>query len=113
MKEYLFSYGTLQKQNVQLELFGRLLRATPDVLEHYKIVSIEINDEKFLATGADKQQKTLAWSTDPNDVIEGMVFEITTDELFMADAYEPVNYKRIKVKLRSGKDAWIYIAYVD
>jgi hypothetical protein len=93
-------------------LFGRLLNGIPDVLEHYKIVSIEINDEKFLSTGADKQQKTLAWSTDPNDVIEGMVFEISMDELMMADRYEPVNYERIKVKLRSGKDAWIYIADV-
>ncbi|TMI71681.1 MAG: gamma-glutamylcyclotransferase [Bacteroidetes bacterium] len=113
MKEYLFSYGTLQKPNVQVELFGRLLHGTPDVLEHYKLVGIEINDEKFLATGADKHQKTLAHSTDPSDVIEGMVFEISPDELLMADTYEPVNYKKIKVKLRSGKGAWIYVADLE
>src|SRR6476619_6865805 len=101
MKEYLFSYGTLQKQNVQVELFGRLLNGTRDVLEHYRIVEIEIRDEKFLATGADKCQKTLGWSSDPNDVIEGMVFEMSRDELLMADRYEPANYKRIEVKLRS------------
>ena|SRR6185503_11441701 len=113
MKEYLFSYGTLQQQNVQVELFGRLLQGIPDMLEHYRIVSIEINDEKFLATGADKYQKTLARSTDPNDVIEGMVFEISPDELLTADRYEPVNYKRIKVKLRSGRNAWIYLTHVE
>jgi hypothetical protein len=110
MTEHLFSYGTLQKQYVQLQLFGRRLYGTPDVLEHYRIVDIEIRDEKFLATGEDEWQKTLARSTDPNDIIEGMVFEISMDELMMADRYEPVNYKRIKVKLRSGREAWIYIA---
>jgi gamma-glutamylcyclotransferase (GGCT)/AIG2-like uncharacterized protein YtfP len=113
MKEYLFSYGTLQKQNVQVELFGRLLNGTRDVLEHYRIVEIEIRDEKFLATGADKYQKSLASSTDPNDAIEGMVFEMSQDELLIADRYEPANYKRIEVKLRSGKEAWIYIADVE
>jgi hypothetical protein len=113
MKEYLFSYGTLQKPNVQLELFGRLLNGMQDVLEYYKLVDIEIMDEKFLATGADKHQKTLTHSTDPNDVIEGMVFEISPTELVLADNYEPVNYKRIKVRFRSGKEAWIYIADVQ
>ena len=39
-----------------------------------------------------------------------MVFEITVEELLHADKYEPANYKRIKVKLESGKEAWIYVA---
>ncbi|HET6995042.1 MAG TPA: gamma-glutamylcyclotransferase family protein [Chitinophagaceae bacterium] len=113
MKEQLFSYGTLQKQNVQLELFGRLLPGARDILEHYRIVQIEIKDEKFLATGEDNYQNTLAWSADSNDIIEGMVFDISPAELLMADKYEPVNYKRIKVKLRSGREAWIYIADME
>lgn len=32
MKEYLFSYGTLQRDEVQLELFGRLLTGKKDPL---------------------------------------------------------------------------------
>jgi hypothetical protein len=28
MKEYLFSYGTLQKEKVQLDLFGRILKGS-------------------------------------------------------------------------------------
>jgi hypothetical protein len=39
-----------------------------------------------------------------------MVFEVSTDELLVADKYEPANYKRVKVELDSGKKAWIYIA---
>ncbi len=45
-----------------------------------------------------------------NDNIKGTVFEITEEELQLADKYEPANYKRVKAVLESGKEAWIYIA---
>jgi gamma-glutamylcyclotransferase (GGCT)/AIG2-like uncharacterized protein YtfP len=108
MSENLFSYGTLQKDKVQLELFGRLLNGTKDILRGYKIASIEIKDESFLAKGEDKFQLTLIPSKD--DLIEGTVFELSSKELNLADKYEPDNYKRIKVTLQSGKSAWIYVA---
>jgi hypothetical protein len=44
MKEYLFSYGTLQKEKVQSDLFGRLLTGTKDILRGYKTSSIKITD---------------------------------------------------------------------
>lgn len=108
MIEYLFSYGTLQRDDVQLQLFGRLVRGVKDILNGYKIASIEITDESFLATGADKFQKTLIQSKD--DFIEGTVLEITNEELLIVDKYEPVNYQRVKVNLNSNKVAWIYVA---
>ena len=110
MSENLFSYGTLQKNEVQLELFGRLLLGTKDILEGYKIASIEIKDKIFLAKGEDKYQKTLVPSKDEANIIEGTVFEISEAELFLADKYEPDNYQRVKVGLQSGKEAWIYVA---
>lgn len=109
MHEYLFSYGTLQKQSVQFELFGRALDGTKDILTGYKILSIEIKDETFLAKGEEKFQKTLVPSKE-TDFIEGTVFELSREELLQADRYEPVNYHRIKVMLKSGAEAWIYIA---
>jgi hypothetical protein len=36
--------------------------------------------------------------------------DITEEELLLSDKYEPDNYKRIKIILESGKEAWIYIA---
>lgn len=108
--ENLFSYGTLQKERVQLELFGRLLKGAKDFLKGYKFVPIEIKDEAFLAKGEEKIQMTLMNSNDNADLIEGTVFEISNKELFLADKYEPENYSRIKVTLQSGKEAWIYIA---
>jgi len=110
MKELLFSYGTLQKEKVQMELFGRLLHGIKDVLEGYKISFLEIKDEAFLSKGENTYQRTLTPSNNKADKIEGTVFEISEEELLLADKYEPGNYKRIKVALRSGKQAWIYVA---
>ncbi len=110
MKENLFSYGTLQKEKVQIELFGRLLDGTKDILTGYKLSSIEIKDESFLAKGEQKYQLRAIPSKDNTDIIEGMVFEISEAELRLADKYEPDNYQRVKVLLQSGAEAWIYLA---
>ena len=110
MKKFLFSYGTLQKEKIQMELFGRLLHGTKDILEGYKLSSIEIKDEAFLSKGENKHQRTLIPSNSKIDKIEGTVFEISEEELLLADKYEPDNYKRIKVVFRSGKQAWVYVA---
>lgn len=110
MKEYLFSYGTLQKDEVQMKLFGRLLNGTKDNLKAYKSVSIEITDEVFLAKGEEKIQLTLIPTNNENDIIEGTALEVSQEELLLADSYEPVGYKRLSVELASGKKAWIYVA---
>lgn len=110
MAEHLFSYGTLQKQEVQQKLFGRILEATPEVLKAYRIQLIEITDEAFLAGGNSKDQLTIVHTGDANDHIKGSVLELTGDELQIADKYEPDNYKRLEVECESGKMAWIYVA---
>lgn len=109
MAEFLFSYGTLQKESVQLKLFGRLLNGTKDILKGYKLSSIEITDESFLANGEGKIQRTLIPTNHIDDLVEGTVFEISREELHLADQYEPENYRRIKVVIQSCKEAWIYL----
>jgi len=108
--ENLFSYGTLQKPKVQIDLFDRILQGSPDDLKGYKIAPIEIRDEAFLSTGEQKDQRIAIASGKEYDIIHGTVFEMTEEELFLADSYEPKDYKRIKVVLASGKEAWIYAA---
>jgi gamma-glutamylcyclotransferase (GGCT)/AIG2-like uncharacterized protein YtfP len=110
MSEWLFSYGTLQKEKTQLELFGRSMRGHKDILTGYKITTIEITDPSFLSKGEDKYQRTLTASGNIHDAIEGTVLELTPEELSLADRYEPENYKRSRVTLQSGKQAWIYLA---
>lgn len=108
MPEYLFSYGTLQKEKTQFNLFGRLLKGSKDVLTGYKLFPIEITDEKFLAKGEQKMQLTIVATNNHSDSIQGIALEVTEEELLNADKYEPDNYKRIKVLLQSGTEAWIY-----
>jgi|SRR5712671_3679541 len=110
MKEYLFSYGTLQKDSIQLKLFGRLLNGAKDILKGYKLSPIEIRDESFLSKGEENIQLTVIPSNDKEDRINGTVFEISEEELILADKYEPGNYQRIQVALDSGRKAWIYAA---
>lgn len=107
MSEYLFSYGTLQNRDVQLKLFGRLLNGTKDSLAGYKSGSVEITDVAFLAKGEQRTQLSAVESD--GDTIDGMVFEVSADELAHADKYEPDEYLRVKVPLGSGKKAWIYL----
>ncbi|HMJ46729.1 MAG TPA: gamma-glutamylcyclotransferase family protein [Ferruginibacter sp.] len=103
----LFSYGTLQNEKTQQALFGRTLQGSPDALPGYKVETIEIEDEEFLSK-EDKYQRIAIKTDDNKNSIEGTVLELTEEELLEADKYEPDNYKRIKVSLASGKEAWIY-----
>jgi len=112
MSEYLFSYGTLQKDNVQLELFGRLLKSSKDTLKGYRVSPIEIKDEIFLSKTGQPNQLIAIISNNENDAIEGSVLEVSREELLLSDTYEPGDYQRIQVELESGKKAWIYASKV-
>lgn len=93
-----------------MKLFGRILNGAKDFLKGYKLSPIEITDESFITKGEKKIQATLNRTKNDSDFVEGIVFEISDEELLLADDYEPENYRRIKVALQSGKEAWIYIA---
>ena len=109
MKHLLFSYGTLQFEKVQLESFGRILTGHQDSLQGYALGQLKITDPDVLAK-SEKEYHPIAQFTDkPNDKIEGMLFEITQEELDQADAYEVDDYKRIEATFASGKTGWIYV----
>lgn len=108
--ELLFSYGTLQLEKVQLESFGRLLKGEQDVLSGYCLEALEIKDKNVLEQSEQNIHPIAVPSDKENDKVNGVVFEITREELQMADAYEVEDYKRVSVRLDSGKEAWIYIS---
>ena len=106
----LFSYGTLQKEKVQIELFGRLLNGSSDQLPGYKLSTVEIKDESVLQKSEEAFHPIAIATENVLDSIPGKVLEISPEELAMADSYETADYKRVQVKLQSGKSAFVYIA---
>jgi hypothetical protein len=105
----LFSYGTLQQENVQLSSFGRVLAGTPDAMPGWRQGEIEITDPEVIRTSGKRFHPIVEPSGDPADEVSGTVFRITAAELAAADAYEVSDYKRILVRLKSGSEAWVYV----
>jgi Gamma-glutamyl cyclotransferase, AIG2-like len=106
---FLFSYGTLQLESVQLSSFGRRLVGRPDTMPGFRKSFIEITDPDVLATSGERFHPIVVPTDDPNEAVEGTVFEITADELLAADQYEVADYKRVEVVLHSGVRAWVYV----
>jgi len=106
---HLFSYGTLQLENVQLASFGRRLVGRPDTMTGFRKEMVEITDPDVLATSGERYHPVVVASSDPADAITGTVFLITEKELSAADAYEVADYKRIEPVLASGTRAWVYV----
>jgi hypothetical protein len=106
--ELLFSYGTLQQDEVQRASFGRTLNGAPDALPGWRQEMVEITDPDVLAKSG-KRFHPIVMPGTHTDRVAGTVFEITAEELAAADRYEVADYKRIAVTLASGKSAWVYV----
>ncbi|WP_291100087.1 MULTISPECIES: gamma-glutamylcyclotransferase family protein [unclassified Flavobacterium] len=101
----LFTYGTLQHEDIQENLFGRILQGTSETLIGYALQEIQIEEEFGIV-----QYDILVETGNPEDTINGIVYEITTKELYQADLYEGLHYKRVEVHLQSNQKAWAYSA---
>ena len=105
----LFSYGTLQQGNVQINTFGRLLSGAPDALIGFKQELVEISDPDVLATSGERFHPIVMPSDRDADRVQGTVFDITAEELAAADKYEVSDYERVSAQLESGSTAWVYV----
>jgi hypothetical protein len=106
---FLFSYGTLQDEAVQMANFGRLLSGRPDSLPGYILLPITIDDPAVVALSG-KSHHMIAQRGIAADEVAGMAFEITARELAAADRYEVAEYTRVEATLKSGVRAWVYVA---
>jgi tetratricopeptide (TPR) repeat protein len=98
----LFSYGTLQQDDVQQSTFGRSLQGETDALQRYETGTVTIDGVQYA---------NAKFNGNADSRIAGMVFEVTEAELARADAYEgPSDYRRLIVELASGKQAWVYVS---
>jgi gamma-glutamylcyclotransferase (GGCT)/AIG2-like uncharacterized protein YtfP len=95
--EKLFTYGTLQDPAVQTRVFGRIVQAEPDTIEGFYKSQITTWEGTFPII-----------KLDPSSFVDGLVIEVTPEELALIDRYEGTEYRRISVTLKSGLVAWVY-----
>ncbi len=106
----LFSYGTLRQENVQLATFGRRLEGSPDILAGFRLSPMAITDPHVVATSGSSVHTIARPSGKSEDRIPGIVFALTQAEIEAADRYEAGPIRRIRVRLESGADAFVYVA---
>ena len=105
----LFSYGTLQMEQVQLDTFGRLLKGKKDVLRKYIIKDLKITDPDVIKSSGTDVHPILKYTGNQNDFVEGTIYEISNEELKQADSYEVDDYQRQLLTFESGTKAWVYL----
>lgn len=106
---HLFSYGTLQQQDVQVATFGRTLAGQADELLGFGQSLVEIDDPAVVAASGKTHHPIVKATGDRRDRIAGTVFEVSDAELANADRYEVSAYKRVSAELASGLRAWVYV----
>ncbi|MBN3808947.1 gamma-glutamylcyclotransferase family protein [Paraburkholderia sp. Ac-20347] len=107
--ERLFSYGTLQLEQVQLATFGRKLDGAADEMPGFSLTMLKIDDPEVVKTSGKTHHPVVAYTGNPVDRVAGAVFAITAQELAHADDYEVAAYRRDRVTLASGVSAWVYV----
>lgn len=97
--ERLFVYGTLRTPSIQWAITGREIPGTPDTLDGYHRDEIRLGLHTYPIA-----------RLRPGAQIEGLVLEVTPEELTLFDRYETDAYRRVRVTLVSGVEAWVYCA---
>lgn len=95
--ERLFVYGTLQDPEIQRRSFGRITEGTLDALDGYRRDDIIIDGNSYFIAVPDSISS-----------IDGRILEVTPEELVNIDRYEGSEYRRLRVTLHSGIEAWFY-----
>jgi Gamma-glutamyl cyclotransferase, AIG2-like len=105
----LFSYGTLQREDVQLLVFGRRLQGRLDELVGFEKLLITIDEPRLIAQTGTRDHVIVKFNGRIESRVPGSVFEITDEELASADRYEVDPYLRVQTLLASGIRAWVYV----
>ena len=96
-----FSYGTLQREDVQFATFGRALSGTVDELLAFELVPAARSGTGHANVIRGGRESRVA----------GTVFELSDAELTASDEYERRDdYTRIEAALASGRTTWVYVS---
>jgi gamma-glutamylcyclotransferase (GGCT)/AIG2-like uncharacterized protein YtfP len=106
----LFSYGSLQHEEVQISTFGRKLDGEKDLLIGYEPSLVKIPDPEVAKRLQKLHHDNVTRTGDDWSSVQGTVFDVTDAELAKADTFEAqYSYRRINVPLASGSEAWVYV----
>lgn len=97
-KEYIFSYGTLQDPSIQLAVLGRILEeGKPDTLRGHVMKKLQ---------GIHATYNIIVPESGAS--VDGVVYEVTSEDVVKIDQYEGDAYLRVSVTLKSNLRAWVY-----
>jgi len=105
----IFSYGTLQQKNVQLQILGKLLDGIEDTIEGYCVTQLEIKDLSVLNVSQNKMHPIIYFTGNKINKVTGTLFSVSEMDLLKIDTYEVDDYHRIEIYLKSGKKSWVYV----
>jgi gamma-glutamylcyclotransferase (GGCT)/AIG2-like uncharacterized protein YtfP len=97
IQQLLFVYGTLKDSRVQRSVIGRVDGGIADTLAGYTLTDIQVGQFAYPFIVADE-----------NGSVDGLVLAVNDKELARIDRYETSAYRRIEIRLLSGKQAWVY-----
>jgi gamma-glutamylcyclotransferase (GGCT)/AIG2-like uncharacterized protein YtfP len=98
----LFCYGTLRDPEVRRSVFGRSLDGEADALRGHEFGTVVIDGTAY---------RTLVASDRPDALVEGLVLQLLDGDLARVDAYEgSTDYRRVSVRLESGRLAFVYVS---
>jgi len=85
------------------------LAGTTDALEGFELASLKIEDPAVVALSGKSNHPMARFTGRRSDIVSGVVFAVTPDEIENADSYEVAAVKRVSVVLQSGVRAWAYV----
>ena len=97
--DHLFVYGTLLEPEVRQMVFTRSLEGQEDILTGYRIHKNKVAGLYPSVEATERKE----------DQVSGQVIVVSPYDLSRADQYEGEAYTRIRAKLESGTEAWVYL----
>lgn len=105
----LFAYGTLQDAETQLDVLGRIADDGTDVLTGWRVGTAARRDRRDANPQGVMAVRVAHRTDDPHDKVVGTLLRLTLEELEAVDEYQAPSHHRERIRLASGRDAWVYL----
>jgi hypothetical protein len=106
----LFSYGDLQRDDVQRSTLGRLVSGRTDELVGWVLGYVPIEDPAVVAATGKTHHNDVRFDGHDGSRVLGSVLDVTESELARIDEFEArFAYHRVPARLASGGEAWVYV----